>query len=76
MNKEQIEILGTPAEQTNFSTFADFTAYERHIILAELYHNAWYNQERFEQLYDLFTYWEQNPIKEKKFLKEEEPNEE
>jgi hypothetical protein len=76
MNKEQLEILGSPAEQTAFSTFADFTAYERHIIMAELYHNAWYNQERFEQLYDLFTYWEQNPIKEKKFLKEEEPNEE
>jgi hypothetical protein len=64
MNKE-IEIFGT-------STFADFTAYERHIILAELYHNAWYSQERFEQLYDLFSYWEQNPIKEKKFLKEED----
>jgi hypothetical protein len=71
MNKEQIEILGTPIEQTAFSTFSEFTAYERQMIMAELYHNAWYNQERFEQLYDLFNYWEQNPIKEKKFLKEE-----
>ena len=76
MNKEQLEILGTPFEQTAFSSFAEFTAYERHIILAELYHNAWYSQERFEELYDLFTKWEQNPIKEKKFLKEEENNEE
>jgi hypothetical protein len=73
MNKEQI--LGVPTEQTPFSTFSDFTAYERQIIRAELYHNAWYNQERFEQLYDLFNTWEQNPIKEKKFLKEEERNE-
>lgn len=69
MNKEQI--LGTPTELNAFSTFSDFTAYERQIIMAELYHNAWYNQERFEELYDLFTKWEQNPIKEKKFLKEE-----
>jgi hypothetical protein len=44
--------------------------------MAELYHNAWYNQERFERLYDLFNEWEQNPIKEKKFLKEEANNEE
>ena len=70
------KILGIPNEIQSFSSFADFTAYERQIIMAELYHNAWYNQERFEQLYELFTAWEQNPIKEKKFLKEEEPNEE
>lgn len=69
MTKE--EILGIPMEQKSFSSFADFTAYERQIIMAELYHNAWYNQERFEKLYDLFNEWEQNPIKEKKFLKEE-----
>ena len=70
------KILGIPNEIQSFSSFADFTAYERQIIMAELYHNAWYNQERFEQLYELFTTWEQNPIKEKKFLKEEETNEE
>lgn len=75
MEKTHEQILGTPAETQSFSTFGEFTAYERQIIIAELYHNAWYNQERFEQLYDLFTYWEQNPIKEKKFLKEEETNE-
>ena len=71
MTEEQIKILGTPTKQVAFSTFAEFTAYERQMIMAELYHNAWYNQERFEQLYDLFNSWEQNPIKEKKFLKEE-----
>jgi hypothetical protein len=70
MSKE--EILGTPVEPKQFSTFAEFTAYERQIIMAELYHNAWYNQERFEELYDLFNKWEQSPIKEKKFLKDEE----
>lgn len=66
------KILGTPTEQTAFSSFSDFTAYERQIIMAELYHNAWYNQERFEQLYDLFNDWQLNPIKAKKFLKDEE----
>ena len=66
------EILGVPAEQQQFSTFGDFTAYERQIIMAELYHNAWYNQERFEQLYDLFNHWQLNPIKAKKFLKDAE----
>jgi len=65
------EILGKPIQQQSFTTFGEFTAYERQIIMAELYHNAWYNQERFEKLYDLFNEWEQNPIKEKKFLKEE-----
>lgn len=70
MSKE--EVLGIPMDQQHFSSFAEFTAYERQIIMAELYHNAWYNQERFEKLYDLFNQWEQNPIKEKKFLKNEE----
>lgn len=70
MTKE--EILGTPTEHQPFSTFAQFTAYERQIIMAELYHNAWYDQERFEQLYDLFNQWEQNPVKAKKFLTNEE----
>lgn len=74
MTKEQI--LGTPAVSQSFTTFGEFTAYERQIIMAELYHNAWYDQERFEKLYDLFNQWEQNPIKAKKFLKEEENNEE
>jgi hypothetical protein len=74
MTKE--DILGIPTETQPYSSFADFTAYERQIIMAELYHNAWYNQERFEKLYNLFNEWEQNPIKAKKFLKEEETHEE
>jgi hypothetical protein len=76
MEKIHEQILGKPNEMQSFSSFAEFTAYERQIIMAELYHNAWYNQERFEELYSLFNKWEQNPIKEKKFLKEEEIYEE
>jgi len=62
------EILGTPVEPQNFTTFADFTPYERQMIVAELYHNAWYDQERFEEMYDLYNRWANNPIKERKFI--------
>ena len=49
------DILGKPSEPSNFSTFGDFTPYERQMIMAELYHNAWYDQERFEEMYDLYN---------------------
>jgi hypothetical protein len=62
------DILGKPSEPSNFSTFGDFTPYERQMIMAELYHNAWYNQERFEQMYDLYNKWSAKPIKEFKFI--------
>lgn len=55
---------------TELSTFVDFTPYERQVFIAELYHNAWYSQDRFELLYDLFKNWQDNPIKEKKFINE------
>ena len=62
------DILGKPIEVANFTTFADFTPFERQMIMAELYHNAWYNQERFEEMYDLYNKWSANPIKECKFI--------
>jgi hypothetical protein len=48
------------------------------MIMAELYHNAWYDQERFEQMYDLYNKWANNPVKECKFIlpEKEEENEE
>jgi len=66
MNVE--EILGTPSEKENFSTFGDFTPYERQMIMAELYHNAWYDQQRFEELYDLYNKWANNPLTNRKFI--------
>jgi hypothetical protein len=62
------DIPGEPQEPKNFSTFADFTPYERQMIMAELYHNAWYDQERFEDMYDLYNKWTAKPIKECKFI--------
>ena len=62
------DILGKPIEVANFTTFADFTPFERQMIMAELYHNAWYDQERFEEMYDLYNKWSGNPVKECKFI--------
>lgn len=56
--------------EQQLSAFTELTPYERQIFIAELYHNAWYSQDRYEQLYDLFNSWIQNPIKEKKFFGE------
>ena len=36
--------------------------------MAELYHNAWYDQERFEEMYDLYNKWAAVPIKQFKFI--------
>ena len=36
--------------------------------MAEIYHNAWYDQGRFEEIYDLYNKWNANPIKECKFI--------
>jgi hypothetical protein len=62
------QVLGTPIEPQNFTTFAEFTPYERQMIIAELYHNAWYDQERFEEMYDLYNKWANNPITNRKFI--------
>lgn len=62
------QVLGTPTQPQNFTTFADFTPYERQMIVAELYHNAWYNQERFEEMYDLYNKWANQPLADRKFI--------
>ena len=59
------DILGKPSEPSSFSTFGDFTPFERQMIMAELYHNAWYDQERFEEMYDLYNQsvgYQKNPF--------------
>lgn len=52
------------------STFTDLTPRERQIFIAELYHNAWYSEERFKKLEELYNLWVKDPIKEKAFLNE------
>ena len=36
--------------------------------MAELYHNAWYDQQRFDDIYDLYNKWTATPVKECKFM--------
>jgi hypothetical protein len=68
MEKIHEEILGVPVEPKSFTTFAEFTPYERQMIMAELYHNAWYDQERFEEMYDLYNKWANQPLTDRKFI--------
>ena len=70
MKKQSVveQVLGIPTEPQNFTTFADFTPFERQMIVAELYHNAWYDQERFEEMYDLYNKWATNPLTNRKFI--------
>jgi hypothetical protein len=70
MKKQSVieQELGIPTEPQNFTTFADFTPFERQMIVAELYHNAWYDQERFEEMYDLYNKWANNPLTNRKFI--------
>ena len=62
------QVLGTPTEPQTFTTFGEFTPYERQMIIAELYHNIWYDQERFEEMYDLYNKWSTNPLPNRKFI--------
>jgi len=43
---------------------------ERGIIIAKLYHNMWYNTDRFDTIMNLLNEWEADPIKEAKYLHE------
>jgi len=43
---------------------------ERMLIIAKIYHNMWYDNDRFNIIMDLVDSWDMNPIKEAKFLNE------
>ncbi len=43
---------------------------ERGIIIAKLYHNMWYDKDRFAIIMNLLNQWDENPIREAKFLHE------
>lgn len=74
MPTKKTNTIKTNEMESQLSTFADLTPYERQVFIAELYHNAWYSQERYEHLYDLFNQWMQNPVKDKKFFGEPDNN--
>jgi len=43
---------------------------ERGIIIAKLYHNMWYNKDRFTIIMNLLQEWDKDPVREAKFLHE------
>jgi hypothetical protein len=56
--------------EVQVSSFTELTPRERQIFIAELYHNAWYSEERYKLLENLYNQWVNEPIKEKVFLNE------
>ena len=52
------------------NTYQKFPPQERMVFIAKIYHNCWYNEDRFNQIMDLLNEWDKNPIKEAKFLNE------
>jgi len=52
------------------TNFTELPPQERGLIIAKLYHNIWYDSNRFEMVLNLLKDWDNNPIKEAKFLHE------
>jgi hypothetical protein len=52
------------------SNFQEVPPQERGLIIAKLYHNIWYNTDRFNTVMNLLNQWEEDPIKEAKYLHE------
>jgi hypothetical protein len=50
--------------------FAKIPPSERMVLLAKVYHNMWYDETRFNFIMEVIKDWEENPIKEAKFLNE------
>lgn len=48
--------------------FQEVVPQERMLILAKLYHNMWYDKSRYNIIKTIVDKWEENPIKEAKFL--------
>ena len=52
------------------STYLKIPPQERMLIIAKIYHNMWYDNDRFNIIMDLVDNLDMNPIKEAKFLNE------
>ena len=50
--------------------FQKISPQERGLFIAKLYHNIWYDTNRFSILSNILEEWEKNPIKEAKYLEE------
>jgi hypothetical protein len=52
------------------TNFQKISPNERGLFIAKLYHNIWYDTNRFSILSKILEEWENNPIKEAKYLQE------
>ena len=52
------------------TNFQETIPTERGIIIAKLYHNMWYDSNRFSIIMKLLEEWEKDPIREAKYLNE------
>ena len=43
---------------------------ERGIIIAKVYHNMWYDSDRFGIIMSLLDEWDEKPVKEARYLNE------
>lgn len=52
------------------NNFQEIPPQERGLIIAKVYHNIWYNQDRFDIIMNLIQKWDEEPVREAKFLHE------
>ena len=50
------------------NTYQKLPPQERMVIIAKIYHNAWYSEDRFQEIITMLDKWDLNPIREAKFL--------
>ena len=50
--------------------FQEIPPQERGLIIAKLYHNIWYDKNRFDTIMKLLDQWDEQPVREAKFLHE------
>jgi len=52
------------------NSFNEISPADRQLIMAKIFHHAWYDDTRFRFLLEILNDWEKNPCKEVKFLNE------
>lgn len=50
------------------NSYKELPPQERMVIIAKIYHHAWYSDDRFQELMTILENWDQNPTREAKFL--------
>ena len=51
-------------------SFKEVSPADRQLIMAKIFHHAWYDDNRFRFLLEILKDWEKNPSKEVRFMTE------